>query len=121
MKSNKDKETKKRTLIICGEGGLEQRWQRQSLNIWEILFHRQPGYCENASVYWSRGFADDVTVTALHRFHSGRVDEVKSFLDINSERAVKCRHEDGYIWQSRGAHGLELEYSGKVLQEESRT
>lgn len=28
---------------------------------------------------------------------SGRVDEVKSFLDINSERAVKCRHEDGYI------------------------
>ena len=25
------------------------------------------------------------------------VDEVKSFLDIKSERAVKCRHEDGFI------------------------
>ncbi|CAL1153268.1 unnamed protein product [Cladocopium goreaui] len=34
---------------------------------------------------------DDVT---LQNFS---VDEVKSFLDVKSERAVKCRHEDGFI------------------------
>lgn len=88
-----DKETTKRTLIICGEGGLEQRWQKQS------LLHLGNTFSSTAWILWKRfclytGQEALLTMWPSQHFTDSTVDEsdeVKSFLD------VKCRHEDGYI------------------------
>ena len=71
-----DKETKKRTLTICGEGGLGKTEMAKAIlaSFGKYFFIDSLDTVKTLLfIYWSRGFADDVTVTALHRFHSGRV------------------------------------------------
>ena len=83
-----------KSLIIQGEGGLGKTEMAKAIlaSMGKYFFVDS---LDTVKTFLFTGkesiLFDDVS---LHTF---TVDEVKSFLNIQSERAVKCRHEDGYI------------------------
>ena len=81
-------------LIIQGEGGLGKTEMAKSIlaSMGKYFFVDSLDTVKSLLFTGKESILfDDVT---LQNFS---VDEVKSFLDVKSERAVKCRHEDGFI------------------------
>ena len=83
-----------KSLIIQGEGGLGKTEMARAI----LASMGKYFFVDSLDTVKSLLFTGNESILfddiSLHTF---TVDEVKSFLDIQCERAVKCRHEDGYI------------------------